>query len=69
MTASGQQVSAGALEFAWVPSGLRHIRFGGTEVLAGAQLVVRDPSWPQVPEAAGPARTAACRCRKPCHCR
>jgi hypothetical protein len=40
-----RRVSLGALQFTCVPSGLRHIRFGGTEVLAGVHLVVRDPLW------------------------
>jgi D-apionolactonase len=39
------QVTLGELQFTCVPSGLRHIRFDGTEVLAAVQLVVRDPSW------------------------
>jgi D-apionolactonase len=40
-----RQVAVGELQFVFGPSGLRHIRFDGTEVLAAVQLVVRDPSW------------------------
>ena len=40
-----RQVSIGALQFTCGPTGLRHVRFGRTEVLAGVHLVVRDPFW------------------------
>jgi len=50
------QASTGALDFTCGPTGLRHVRFGGTEVLAGVHLVVRDPFWGTViPEVLEPA--------------
>lgn len=61
-----EQVTVGALRFDCVTSGLRHIRFAGTEVLAGLHVVVRDRHWgtliPQMrvqrkQDAAAPAAT------------
>jgi hypothetical protein len=59
-----RQVSVGALQFTCVPTGLRHVRFGGTEVLSGVYLVVRDPFWgtlvPEVLETASSHDDGGC---------